>query len=166
MFKIATSLRRIALFVGLVPLICGTSHRTKNFVVEAPSAEIARQVADRAERCRAQIARAWLGRELPPWKYPCPIRVKITAGEAGGLTSFTFRRGRVVDQVIRVEGRLDRILASSLPHEITHTITAALGREVLGWADEGVSVLSETVANANGTTGWPRICLSETKKCL
>ncbi|GAC1342957.1 MAG: hypothetical protein NVSMB14_07370 [Isosphaeraceae bacterium] len=136
----------ILLFLGLVPTICEAagSYRTKNFAVEAPSADIARQVAERAERYRAQIARQWLGRELADWKTPCPIRVKITGGEAGGLTTFTFARGKVLDQIMSVEGRLDRILASSLPHEITHTITAgALGREVPRWADEGVSVLSE-----------------------
>lgn len=139
-------LQPLIVVLGLIPSVCSASgsYRTRNFVVEAPTSEIARQVAESAERGRARIARQWLGRELPDWKTPCPIRVKITSGEAGGLTSFTFARGKVVDQEMSVEGRLDRILASSLPHEITHTITAgALGREVPRWADEGVSVLSE-----------------------
>ena len=43
-----------------------------------------------------------------------------------------------------VEGRLDRILASALPHEITHTIFAAyFGGPMPRWADEGASLLSE-----------------------
>jgi len=128
----------------LLPLTLGASHRTANFVVEAASADVARTVAEHAETCRATIARQWLGRELPPWSAPCPIRVKLTAGEAGGVTSFGFSRGQVSDQDMMVEGRLDRILASALPHEITHTIFAAyFGGPMPRWADEGASLLSE-----------------------
>ena len=43
-----------------------------------------------------------------------------------------------------VEGRLDRILASALPHEVTHTIFASyFGGPMPRWADEGASLLSE-----------------------
>ncbi len=138
--------RRLAATIALTlaPMLAGASHRTPNFVVEAPSPDAARQVAEHAEACRVSIARAWLGRELPNWSAPCPIRVKITRGEAGGLTSFGFNRGRVSDQTMTVEGRLDRILASSLPHEVTHTVFAAyFGGPMPRWADEGASLLSE-----------------------
>ena len=117
---------------------------TTNFVVEAPSAEIARKVGDHAEWCRKQVAIAWLGRELPAWPTRCPIKVKPTAGEAGGVTSFGFAGGKVADQVITVEGRVDRILASALPHEVTHTVLAAhFGGPMPRWADEGAALLSE-----------------------
>ena len=130
--------------LALLPALAGASHRTANFVVEAPTAEVARQVGEQAEACRVSIARAWLGKELPAWSSPCPIRVKMTRGEAGGLTSFGFARGKVSDQSMSVEGRLDRILASSLPHEVTHTIFAAyFGGPMPRWADEGASLLSE-----------------------
>jgi hypothetical protein len=101
-------------------------------------------VAEQAESCRARIAKQWLGRELSAWAAPCPIRVKLTRGEAGGLTSFGFNRGRVTDQSMTVEGRLDRILASAVPHEVTHTVFAAyFGGPMPRWADEGASLLSE-----------------------
>ncbi len=133
-----------ALVLGCLPLLCGASHRTANFVVEAPNAEIARTVADHAEKCRRTIARAWLGKELDDWARPCPVKVKLTGGEAGGLTSFGFDHGHVSDQSIVVEGRLERILASALPHEVTHTIFAAyFGGPMPRWADEGASLLSE-----------------------
>lgn len=133
-----------ALAMALVPLLAGASYRTANFVVDAPTAEAARRVGDHAEACRKSIAVAWLGKELPAWSAPCPIRVKLTDGEAGGLTSFGFTRGKVADQTMSVEGRLDRILASALPHEVTHTIFAAYyGGPMPRWADEGASLLSE-----------------------
>jgi hypothetical protein len=134
----------IVVFLACVPFLGGGSARTANFVVEAPTAEIAQRVADHAEACRKAFALAWLGKELPAWPAPCPIRVKLTGGEAGGLTSFGFARGRVADQTMSVEGRIDRILASALPHEVTHTIFAAyLGGPMPRWADEGASLLSE-----------------------
>jgi hypothetical protein len=143
--RVARRLGGIATIVlGCVPLLCGASFRTGNFVVEAPTQSIARTVAEHAETERVNIARAWLGRELPAWSTPCPIRVKVTSGEAGGLTSFGFNNGRVTDQSMVVEGRLDRILASALPHEITHTVFAAyFGGPMPRWADEGASLLSE-----------------------
>jgi hypothetical protein len=128
----------------MVPFFAGASYRTPNFAVEAPTPEAARAVGDHAERCRQVIAKAWLGQELPNWGSPCPIRVKLTAGEAGGETNFDFAGGRVAHQQISVEGRLDRILASALPHEVTHTVFAAyFGGPMPRWADEGASLLSE-----------------------
>ena len=134
-----------ALVLGLLPTLMGAGHRTRNFHVEAPTPEAARAVGEHAEKFRASIARAWLGRELPDWTEPCPIRVRITGGEAGGVTNFDFLpRGGVRSQSIEVEGRLDRVLASALPHEVTHTIFAAyFGGPMPRWADEGASVLSE-----------------------
>ncbi len=136
---------RVALLAaGVIPLLAGASFRTVNFAVDAPTREMAGRVAERAEEYRITIARAWLGHELPAWTAPCPVRVVITQGEAGGLTSFAFHQGRVTDQRMTVEGRLDRILASALPHEVTHTIFASyFGGPMPRWADEGASLLSE-----------------------
>jgi hypothetical protein len=48
---------------------------------------------------------------------------------------------------MRVEGSLEKILTSTLPHEITHAILADHFRcPVPRWADEGVAVLSESEA--------------------
>lgn len=130
--------------LGLLPILGGASHRTQNFVVEAKTPQVARAVAEHAEICRKKIALEWLGKELPTWRQPCPVKVNLTNGEAGGLTSFGFGRGGVTSQEMTVEGRLDRILASALPHELTHTIFAAyFGGPMPRWADEGASLLSE-----------------------
>ena len=140
----ARGLGVVALVVTVVPALAGASHRTTNFVVEARTAEAARAVAEHAEVCRKAIAVQWLGKELPPWGRPCPVKVNLTGGEAGGVTSFGFANGRVSDQEMTVEGRLDRILASALPHEVTHTVFATyFGGPMPRWADEGASLLSE-----------------------
>lgn len=132
------------LAMGVLPILTGASIRSANFNVDAPSRDVAQRVAEQAETCRTAIAIAWLGHDLPTWSRPCPIKVRLTDGEAGGLTSFGFTQGRVSDQSMTVEGRLDRILASALPHEVTHTIFASyFGGPMPRWADEGASLLSE-----------------------
>jgi hypothetical protein len=140
--------RRAGLLVVVVgiasPPLAAATHETANFRVEAPSAKAAKAVAERAEVCRELIAKAWLGRTLPNWTQKCPVKVSLTGGEAGGLTTFDFDKRGVARQIIKVEGRLDRILASALPHEVTHTIFAAFfGGPMPRWADEGASLLSE-----------------------
>lgn len=132
------------LLLVVLPGLGGASYRSTNFIVDAPTREVAQRVGERAESCRLAIARAWLGHDLPNWERPCPIKVRLTSGEAGGVTSFGFHQGHVTDQTMTVEGRLDRILASALPHEVTHTIFAAFfGGPMPRWADEGASLLSE-----------------------
>ncbi|MBY0587996.1 hypothetical protein K2X85_12520 [bacterium] len=137
-------------WAGVLAGIFGTqvshaaSHRTRNFVVKAVRADVARQVAEYAEHYRRSKASEWLGQEIPDWADPCHVEVVLKLGDAGGATSFAFDNGRVVGQDMTVEGPLERILNSVLPHEVTHTIFAAkFGRPLPRWADEGGAVLSE-----------------------
>ncbi len=122
----------------------GASYQTRNFNVEAPTPEIAQQIGQYAEAYRKEKALLWLGQEMPPWPEPCPLRVTISMNGSGGATSFAFDRGRILGQDMHIEGSLDRLLASVLPHEVTHTVFAYYFRQpVPRWADEGGAVLSE-----------------------
>jgi hypothetical protein len=122
----------------------GAEYRTENFIVKAPSDEIAKQIGLSAEKCRREKAVLWLGHAMPRWKHRCPLTVKVTMGGAGGATAFIFDKGEVIQQTMEIEGPLDRLLASVLPHEITHTVFAHYFRKpVPRWADEGGAVLSE-----------------------
>jgi hypothetical protein len=123
----------------------GASYRTQNFVVEAPTAALAEQVGQYAEYYRREKAMQWLGQEMPPWPEPCPLRVTVTPNDnGGGATSFAFDRGRILGQNMHIEGSVNRLLASVLPHEVTHTVFAQYFRQpVPRWADEGGAVFSE-----------------------
>lgn len=119
------------------------SVRTPNFVVEASTQELAQEFGKLAEQYRKQKAIDWLGQEMPRWTSPCPLRITVTMSGAKGATSFTFPEGQVY-QTMFVEGPLDRLRFSVLPHEITHTVLAHhFRRPVPRWADEGGSVYSE-----------------------
>jgi hypothetical protein len=126
----------------LVPV--GTSYRTPNFVVDAPTVAIAKQVGDAAEQYRRDKAKQWLGKEMPAWPERCPLKVTVTTGGTFGATTFTFDKGKMLCQAMQVEGSVERILANVVPHEVTHTVLAHRFRRPLArWADEGIAVLAE-----------------------
>lgn len=123
---------------------CGATHATTNFVVTAQTDEIARKVANCAEFWRRDLAVQWLGEPLPNWYRPCPITVKVGQIGAGGQTTFTFDNGEVFGWKMQVQGSLERILDSVIPHEVNHTIFASYFRRPLPrWADEGAATLFE-----------------------
>jgi hypothetical protein len=130
----------------LIVFLCGTGakHATPNFEVEAPTAAIAEKVALTAERCREELAIEWLGHKLPTWYKPCKVRVKVGQLGAGGATTFSFANGEVFGWDMTVQGSLERILDSVIPHEVSHTILACHFRRPLPrWADEGAATLAE-----------------------
>lgn len=142
--------RRQVLLALIAMFACmGASYPTANFVVHAPTPEIAKQVGDWAEYYRRQKAVEWLGQEMAPWPQRCPLHVTVSMNGPSGATSFNFGRdaygnGVVMGQRMEIQGSLDRLLASVLPHEITHTVFAYhFKTPVPRWADEGGSVLSE-----------------------
>ena len=126
--RFARAIPAVALLIGLTTYsVCSTNayaaagYRTTNFVVSAPTPQLAKEIGDTAEECRKRLAIEWLGKEMPPWARPCPIHAQLASG-AGGATSFVFNRGEVYDWKMNIQGSRERILDSVLPHEVTHTI--------------------------------------------
>src|SRR6185312_15847215 len=122
-----------------------SGYKTTNFVVSAPTPQLAKEIGDQAEVYRKQLANEWLGKELPPWSKPCPIHADVAQNKgAGGATSFVFDRGEVFGWKMNIQGSRERILDSVLPHEVTHTIFASYFRQPLPrWADEGACTTVE-----------------------
>lgn len=120
-------------------------YRTTNFTVDAPTAQLAKEIGDTAEQCRRDLAIEWLGAALPNWAQPCPIKARVAPHlGAGGATSFVFDRGEVFNWDMRIQGSRERILDSVVPHEVTHTIFASHFRQpVPRWADEGACTTVE-----------------------
>jgi hypothetical protein len=124
--------------------------QTANFLIEAPTPQAANELAQYAEAYRKEKAIQWLGREMPTWPVPLPVRATVQPDGAGGATTFVYGPNGVERQDMHIEGRYDRLLNSVLPHEITHTVFAHYYRcPVPRWADEGGSVLSEDQPERN-----------------
>ncbi|MEX2187620.1 MAG: hypothetical protein WD875_12530 [Pirellulales bacterium] len=143
---------RAAILAGAI-LSLGAGYRTQNFVVEAPTPQLAEEFGRAAEGFRKDLAIEWLGRELPPWGEPCPINATVGPNlGAGGATTFMFDadaagQPQVFGWRMTVQGSRERILDSVLPHEVTHTIFATYFRRPLPrWADEGGSTTVEHVS--------------------
>jgi hypothetical protein len=130
---------RAAFLAAALLVSMGASHRTANFVVETQDSQLAGQIAQAAEKCRKDLAVAWLGKEMPNWSAPCVMNVRVGEGlGAGGATTFVFDRGEVFGWRMSIQGSQERIFDSVLPHEITHMVFASHFRRPLPrWADEG-----------------------------
>jgi hypothetical protein len=128
-------------------LQAGERYETDNFIVDAPTKQLAKTFGEYAERFRIEKSQEWLGETMPTWSSKCPLKVIIDQSQTGGATTFTFNRGRsggVRSREMKIFGDVNQLLRSVLPHEITHTVFAHhFGQAVPRWADEGGSVLSE-----------------------
>ncbi|MCD0463088.1 hypothetical protein [Roseiconus lacunae] len=125
------------------------SKRSQNFYVEADTQALADAVATHAERYRRELAEYWLGKELPPWPQPCPIKV-ISGPRLAAQGATTYNPRPVSNFRMEVIGTTERILDSVLPHEVTHTVMAThFGRPLPRWADEGICTTVEHAAERN-----------------
>jgi hypothetical protein len=120
-------------------------YRTANFLVDAPTEALARKIGDASEHYRHTLAVEWLGKPLPRWSRPCPIKAQVAPHlGAGGATSFVFDKGEVFNWTMTIQGSEERIIDSVLPHEITHAVFASHFRRPLPrWADEGACTTVE-----------------------
>lgn len=141
---------RAALLAAAVVVSLGAgrpyhSVRSQHFIVSAPTPQLANEICQAAEQYRRDLAIEWLGRELPAWQGPCPIKADVASSlGAGGATSFVFQGGMPTQWTMNIQGSRERVLDSVLPHEITHTIFAThFGAPLPRWADEGACTTVE-----------------------
>ena len=117
----------------------GRSDQSANFVVDAADPKLAVQIAEAAEKLRHDLAIEWLGTAIPDWPQACTITVQVGSQlAAGGATTSVYNHGEVFVWRMTIQGPVERIFDSVLPHEITHAIFASHFRQQLPrWADEG-----------------------------
>jgi len=129
---------------------------TENFRIFHDDAELARRVAEVAERTRAEQHRIWVGSESnSAWTPPCDIYLYPNATifeertgqppESPGFSTMGLQNGRVVARRVNLRADADRLLDTVLPHEITHVLLADLfpRNPIPKWADEGIAMLAE-----------------------
>jgi hypothetical protein len=138
-----------AVWLAAVLCIClGARHRTDNFIVDTADPKLAPQIAQAAEKFRHDLAVEWTGEAMPNWAQPCVMTVQVGPGlGAGGATTFVFDHGEVFGWRMSIQGPVERIFDSVLPHEITHMVFASHFRCPLPrWADEGGATSVENIS--------------------
>lgn len=146
----------VLLLAGMTSQAFGAGARSRNFIVEAPTPQLAEEIAQAAETYRLELAQEWLGRPLPDWHQPCPIVAHVQPKmPAGGRTSFMFQRRVPFGWEMEIQGSRERVLDSVLPHEVTHTIFAThFGRPLPRWADEGACTTVEHTTERKKQEDW------------
>jgi RNA polymerase sigma factor (sigma-70 family) len=122
-------------------------HRSTNFLVHAPTATMARAIAAEAEYQRDELAKLWLGKELPAWDKPCEIRYTTgIATEMRGLYALTFRTAKEpLSARIDLSGDFLAILTTTLPHYMMNVVIVShFGKQLLPWADTGLAIATES----------------------
>ena len=150
------TLRRLlsALGLGRPWFTCGppgaasaATYETTNFVVNAPTAELARKFGEMAEPTARRRPSTGLAARCPPGpSVPAARPARDGLGRRRDHLHLRLRGNRpvVTSQRMEIRGDAKQLLNSVLPHEVTHTVLAYhFGRAVPRWADEGGSVLSE-----------------------
>lgn len=125
-------------------------HETANFVIDAPTPQVAQVIAESADAHRVKLAKLWFDKKLPDWSMPCRIRVTITMDGPQAVTDISYAKGIVVAHQIEISGSLDEILNGPLPHELMHVLLAHhFGTQAPRWADEGAAILAEDKENGS-----------------
>ena len=133
---------------------------TANFRVYYLSVEeLARRLAGRAERLRADLFRYWTDGAPPPrpWSDRCEIFVYASYRElvvmtGGAPKSGSARvrpsrlyRGRILSRRMDLHADDSELLDATLPHEIAHLVLGdLLAGEVPMWANEGAATRAES----------------------
>src|SRR5262249_34509429 len=123
-------------------------------------AALAARVARVAEATRDEQARRWVGASpAGPWSPRCDIylypsselyhRITGQPEDSPGFSTFGMNSGKVVARRLNLRADHPDLLRAVLPHEVTHAVVADLFpvQQVPKWADEGIAVLTEPVAD-------------------
>lgn len=129
---------------------------SQNFLITAPTAELAQECLDSAETYRREIAQCWLGEELPPSVGRTVIRLKLSDREDEALSLLADSRERL-SHCVWLTASLSG-MRTALAHELAHVVLATrYPGEVPAWVHEGIAGRydgPERQATRNGILAW------------
>jgi RNA polymerase sigma factor (sigma-70 family) len=127
------------------------AHRTKNFLVYAPTPTMARALASEAEYQRELLAKQWFGKELPDWDEPCQIRYTETITTPKGTSVISYGKQKdgwpgLVKSQILINDEFLPALTNELPRQVMRmVVNSYFGTVIPRWADEGMSIAAQPV---------------------
>jgi hypothetical protein len=145
--------------VGLADASDWQLRQSTNFVVHflAGDEDLAAQIAESAERTRAELYRNWFAVEVPPdWNPKCQLFIHSSQStyavatenraSSSGYSVTHSSRGRIVSQRVDMLKDGSDTLHAVMPHELAHVLLSNyfVRRPLPLWAEEGLAVLAET----------------------
>ena len=134
-------------------------HQTANFRIFHCNSALAQQVAEVAESVRTAQAKRWGSPAIhSAWTprcdlylYPNPQSYAQATGQpetSPGISTMTNNGVRVLSRRMNLRADNPLLMTMTLPHEVTHIVLADLFvvQQIPRWADEGIAVLAEPVA--------------------
>jgi len=115
----------------------------ENFIVSAPTRQLAEAVLHKAEQYRKELALKWLGEELPRGIGATSIQVKLSESADQNASSVAIRPSQRY-HLIWLKTSRSKALGTALAHEIAHTVLATQFRDSLpAWVEEGIAGLED-----------------------
>jgi hypothetical protein len=132
---------------------------TANFSIYHTDAALAEQAGKAAEAVRAQQAKRWgstatrnsWSPRCEIYLYPTPRDFAQMTGQpetSPGFSTMGMNGNRIIARRVNLRADHPQMLDAILPHEVTHVVLADLftQQQIPRWADEGMAVLAEPVA--------------------
>jgi hypothetical protein len=132
---------------------------TANFRVYHTDSVLAEKAAEAAEAVRARQTERWgSAAARTQWSPRCDIYLypspKVFAKMTGqpeaspGFSTMSVNNGRIIARRVNLRADHPQMLSAILPHEVTHVVLADLftRQQIPRWADEGMAVLAEPIA--------------------
>ena len=134
-------------------------HQTENFRIFHCDPALAQRAAEVAESVRTAQAKRWGSSAAhSPWSPRCDVYLysnpRSYAMETGqpeispGISTMTNNGIRVLSRRMNLRSDNPVLLTATLPHEVTHIVLSDLFvvQQIPRWADEGIAVLAEPLA--------------------
>jgi hypothetical protein len=111
-----------------------------NFSVMAPTRVVAEAVVKQAEYFRKEVAKEWLGKELPAGRGPTLITIVVSTTEDDGMTWPIDNPQRKFHH-IWLTTSLEHAVGTTLNHEVAHTVLDSYSHpnRLPAWLREGVA---------------------------
>lgn len=111
---------------------------SQNFLITAPTAELAQECLASAETCRLEIAKCWLDEKLPPSVGRTMLRLKLSETEDEALSLLADSKERL-SHCVWLTASLSG-MRTALAHEMAHVVLATrYPGEIPAWVHEAVA---------------------------
>lgn len=127
-------------FITIATVLFASACHAQNFTGDP-------ELVAAAEEARVRSAVFWTGKELKPWKTPCPITWERGSNSSSSGSSSHRYESSGTESSIKLYGPRELSLTDGLTHEVDHVVRHyIIGKPIPRWLDEGCAAQFESRA--------------------